>query len=779
LEYKPLTRAKWVKYKPKAELLALDKVFHHEHYIPEFFMGKNVVHFPTVKCVHPDTEIFLSDGSLVKIEEYVNEIQDKKGIRKDKDGDYYTNSIKTLPSLEKGKIVNKKTKKVWKTKSPQKIYQIKTKTGKVVKVSKNHPFLTSEGWKKAKEIKKKERIAILRKINVKGKSQILPKIKELNHDKIDINKINFKKGKKHSIILQKKIIKEYIEGKTATQIAKEKNLHWETVRSIIKRYNVDIRWARNWVKVPNKTSKQFWKWMGYFWAEGYAKDCKGSMRFWWNNGNPEIVKEFRELTKKLFDINLKIKKVKNKLDVYYFDSNNIKPFFEELNLSFPMVAGNKIIPKILFKCPKVEIISFLEGYLDGDGTVGKDGLHAVSKSKRMIEQIQLLLLRLEVVGFVNLTKSIATNGKMRKKETYWQISVYGDELVKLSRNIKLKSENKQKNMKQLVKNRLNGRKPTNWDTIPVDRILFRKVREGLNFTQHSTGKPSVVNTIENGYGLPTKHSLNYFIKLFEKKDKNNKFKKEIEYIKFLTSDDIAWDHIEEIKQVKSDTEWLYDLTVPGTENFVGNGIILHNTHGHTQMTGAMKNAFGGLITQKRHHCHRYIHDVLVDLLQIQKEIHKGIFAVMDGTVCGDGAGPRTMEPRIKDYILASNDQVAIDAVSAKMMGFDPMKIRFIRKAHDLGLGCGDVEQLDIEGEDISRVNFKFKSKKSAVIMGDQLMRNKVDFIQKILFHTPLFKMCVFGSEFYHDRLWYPTIGRMKINKFNKTKWGKLWRKYEA
>ena len=218
------------------------------------------------------------------------------------------------------------------------------------------------------------------------------------------------------------------------------------------------------------------------------------------------------------------------------------------------------------------------------------------------------------------------------------------------------------------------------------------------------------------------------------------------------------------------------------EFFIGKNVVHFptvKTHGHTKMTGAMKNAFGGLITQKRHHCHKYIHDVLVDLLQIQKEIHKGIFAVMDGTVCGDGAGPRTMEPRIKDYILASNDQVAIDAVSAKMMGFDPMKIRFIKKAHDLGLGCGDVKQLDIEGEDISRVNFKFTSKKSAVIMGDQLMRNKVDFIQKILFHTPLFKICIFGSEFYHDRLWYPTIGRMKINKFNKTKWGKLWRKYEA
>ena len=65
-------------------------------------------------------------------------------------------------------------------------------------------------------------------------------------------------------------------------------------------------------------------------------------------------------------------------------------------------------------------------------------------------------------------------------------------------------------------------------------------------------------------------------------------------------------------------------------------------------------------------------------------IHPGIFAVMDGTTAGDGPGPRTMFPVVKDYILASADQVAIDAVAAYLMGFDPMTIDYLRIAHDLG-----------------------------------------------------------------------------------------------
>ncbi len=39
-----------------------------------------------------------------------------------------------------------------------------------------------------------------------------------------------------------------------------------------------------------------------------------------------------------------------------------------------------------------------------------------------------------------------------------------------------------------------------------------------------------------------------------------------------------------------------------------------------------------------------IHETLVDLLAIQKEIHPGILAVMDGTFAGEGPGPRAMVP---------------------------------------------------------------------------------------------------------------------------------------
>ena len=85
-----------------------------------------------------------------------------------------------------------------------------------------------------------------------------------------------------------------------------------------------------------------------------------------------------------------------------------------------------------------------------------------------------------------------------------------------------------------------------------------------------------------------------------------------------------------------------------------------------------------------------------------------MFAVMDGTTAGNGPGPRMMEPVVKNVILASADQVAIDAVAAKLMGFDPLSIKYIRLAHEHGLGVGDLREIELVGDDVSGENWGFK-----------------------------------------------------------------------
>ncbi len=45
----------------------------------------------------------------------------------------------------------------------------------------------------------------------------------------------------------------------------------------------------------------------------------------------------------------------------------------------------------------------------------------------------------------------------------------------------------------------------------------------------------------------------------------------------LANSDIFWDEVVDIEKVDSDDEFVYDLTVPCTHNFIANGVIAHNT----------------------------------------------------------------------------------------------------------------------------------------------------------------------------------------------------------
>ncbi|MDE3057110.1 MAG: DUF362 domain-containing protein [Bacteroidota bacterium] len=246
-------------------------------------------------------------------------------------------------------------------------------------------------------------------------------------------------------------------------------------------------------------------------------------------------------------------------------------------------------------------------------------------------------------------------------------------------------------------------------------------------------------------------------------------------------DEIRWVHYQPKGKTHAlDKVYPHGIHIP--EYFFGKNIVhlpTMKTHIYTTTTGAMKNAFGGLLNTRRHYTHTWIHETLVDLLAIQKEIHAGIFAVMDGTICGNGPGPRTMIPVEKDYILASADQVAIDAVAAKMMGFDPMSIKYLHVAHEDKLGCADPFEIEILGEDISNVNFGFTvGDNLASRAGDVLWFGPMKAMQRLFFHTPLVYGFVFASYFYHDYLWWPFKGKAIMNRMKThSKWGCLFDEY--
>jgi uncharacterized protein (DUF362 family) len=220
--------------------------------------------------------------------------------------------------------------------------------------------------------------------------------------------------------------------------------------------------------------------------------------------------------------------------------------------------------------------------------------------------------------------------------------------------------------------------------------------------------------------------------------------------------------------------------------FIGENIIhlpTIKTHVFTTTTGAMKNAFGGLLNERRHWTHPVIHETLVDLLMIQRRIHRGVFAVMDGTFAGDGPGPRCMVPYVKNVILASADQVAIDAVAAKLMGFDPLAIKYIRLAHDAGLGCGDPRDIAIVGDESAAAeNWRFVGPFERMTFASRMqhhiywgpLRQPIEWSLK----TVLAPWAYIASVLYHDSFWYPLNAERRMHDVLESPWGRLFRNWE-
>ncbi len=222
------------------------------------------------------------------------------------------------------------------------------------------------------------------------------------------------------------------------------------------------------------------------------------------------------------------------------------------------------------------------------------------------------------------------------------------------------------------------------------------------------------------------------------------------------------------------------IRIPG--RLVGSNIIhlpTIKTHVFTTITGAMKNAFGGLLFERRHICHGAIHETLVDLLAIQKEVHPGVFAVVDGAFSGSGPGPRCMKVAERDVVVAGADQVAVDAICARLMGFEPMEIPFLRIAHERGLGQAELEGIDVVGEDLEETAWTVERPgETLASRGQKLIYwGPLKPLEKLLLQTVIAPWSYIASRLYHDAYWFNFHGRRRARAALQTKWGRLFRRY--
>ncbi|MCP4668130.1 MAG: DUF362 domain-containing protein, partial [Deltaproteobacteria bacterium] len=106
-------------------------------------------------------------------------------------------------------------------------------------------------------------------------------------------------------------------------------------------------------------------------------------------------------------------------------------------------------------------------------------------------------------------------------------------------------------------------------------------------------------------------------------------------------------------------------------------------------------------------------------------------------------------------------------------------IPYIRLAHEDGLGVGRIEDIEVLGMDISNMHFGFSvGHNLARRIGNLFWFGPLKNMQGLFFRTPLVYLFVFCSYLYHDRVWWPFVGKRLMEVIEKnTEWGRFFAQY--
>jgi uncharacterized protein (DUF362 family)/Pyruvate/2-oxoacid:ferredoxin oxidoreductase delta subunit len=132
------------------------------------------------------------------------------------------------------------------------------------------------------------------------------------------------------------------------------------------------------------------------------------------------------------------------------------------------------------------------------------------------------------------------------------------------------------------------------------------------------------------------------------------------------------------------------------------------THSFTIFTGAVKNMFGVIPHGLRLDCHRRFirNDLFSEMLVDVFSCALPHLSIMDAIIGLEGEGPSAGSPKEIGLVLASSDGVALDAVAARIVGHDPLRIYTTYYAHERELGIGDIGLIEITGEQVKDVEVK-------------------------------------------------------------------------
>lgn len=500
--------------------------------------------FGTGKCVTGDTPVILTNGEIKPISKIFAQAKGDTEKKQDETIIHLNKPLRVL-SFDEKNIVEKEVNILYKGKT-EKLYEIKTRTGRTVKITPAHKLFrvlnSNIEETPASQLKVGDYIASPRKIEIGNRyvkfdvrfdarcmdENVLEKMKNI------VDRLTENITKKE---LAKKIdepyynLMNYYAGKNKPPVKFVKKLFTFAGLTCPRIKKVKVEKKSTPINVPEIIDEKFAEFLGYIMSEGTIK--AGQTIVFYNN-DKHLRERFSKLLKELFGIKGKIIKEKT-VGGILVNSAALARLLISLGFPTKQKSRNVSISKELIVSPENVILSFLKAYIKGDGYIGKTEMEIATASREMSTGLSYLLLRLGVLHRVKT--------KRLRERNYYRVFISPLEASKICEEYK-----KEKYF-------------DSFDVVPFTSEFLKKfvnIRHELK--NYIRGENMTVNKF---------NALVPYIKSNPHKEIYN-FKNKLKAI--------YCDKIIEIKEINKKTE-VYDIVVPDTHNFVGGfcPMILHNT----------------------------------------------------------------------------------------------------------------------------------------------------------------------------------------------------------
>jgi replicative DNA helicase Mcm len=469
----------------------------------------------TGKCLSPDAIVTLSDGSEVPIRDLVeSNLNDPKPID---DGVWDEVDFEVPSMADDGSLTTARATKVWKREAPDRMYRVRTESGREVEVTPSHPLFTVRDGRTeavvAEELTEGESIAVPQTLQTEG------------DDSLDVS----------------------------VRRSRSKN----AVR----------------MDVPDRLTPSLGRLLGYIVAEGYVQQRdSGSGAVYVTNNDREILDDVADGLERL-GLNYSERQPHDGRSAreVICSSSEFVSFLEALEPAMLERSGDQRVPGPILRATRPVKRGFLRALVDSEGTVSpkQREISVSSTSRELLEGVRSLLL---AFGIDSQLKP-KTGGSYR-------LRISGEDFARYIEMVGFVTERKQAAAAAQAHDRGN----TNRDVVPGVGDVLRDTREELGLTQAECGLPrSTYQHYERGDRNPSRESLRTVLDTFEDEtgalatDGGVGVESTLDSLRGLIHDDIAWDRIESIETVDPDYEWVYDLEVEGTHNYLSNNVVSHNS----------------------------------------------------------------------------------------------------------------------------------------------------------------------------------------------------------